>query len=59
MAKLKVGLIYKEGGLTYKVIRQAEDGSFISKMIDPKEAKEEAEVPKAEQPKATRKTTKK
>ena len=62
MAKLKVGLVFTDGGLTYKVIRQAEDGSFISKLIDPSEAKaekEEVEEKEPEKPKSTRKTTKK
>lgn len=62
MAKLKVGLVFTDGGLTYKVVRQAEDGSFISKLIDPSEVKaqkEEPEVKEPEKPKTTRKTTKK
>lgn len=60
MAKLKVGLIFTDGGLTYKVISQAENGSFISKMIDPSEAKAGAlEEKEQEKPKVTRKTTKK
>lgn len=56
MAKLKVGLVFTDGGLTYKVIGQAKDGSFISKMIDPSEEREEKGTvdPK---PKTTRKTT--
>ena len=60
---LKVGHVFKDGKLTYKIIRIAENGSYISKMIDPSEVKEEKAEPEVKEqvakPKTTRKTTKK